>query len=203
MYLTLGAFALNFAACGKKNAELETDYASKKASAETLINQINTAKATMMTDHDNWMKAITDAWHKPGADTAKLNSLKSDLDKHMADGQAIGALEDSVKAYMNATPDQGDAFKNADDRLGTNYNDLNDKWKSFTDKHASLQKDITAAAVTTAGEAAKDTVKAAQAGKPAPKGEPKAAEPKKAAPHAEQKKETPKERHGAPMKSTD
>jgi hypothetical protein len=142
LYSAIGAFGLGIAACSKHDAALETDYATKKASAETLIGQINGASAALKSDHDNWMKVLNDAWAKPGADTAKITSLKSDLDKHMADGQALMALEDSVNLYMNATPDQADAFKNADDRLGTNSNDLSDKWKAFQDAHAKLQSSI-------------------------------------------------------------
>jgi chromosome segregation ATPase len=176
LYATLAIFAVGLAACSKRNPELETDYATKKASAETLIGQIDAAKSGMMADHDNWMKTLTDASAKPGADTSKINSLKNDLNKHMADGQAIAALEDSVKAYMNATPDQGDAFKNADDRLGTNFNDLNDKWKSFQDAHANLQKNIQQMAVTTAGAPMKDSTRAqAEIKKPVAKPEKKVA----------------------------
>jgi hypothetical protein len=147
LLITIGAFGFGMAACSKHDAALETDYATKKASAETLVGQINGATAGMKSDHDNWMKILNDAWAKPGADTAKIASLKSDLDKHMADGHAIMALEDSVNLYMNASPDQADAFKNADDRLGTNSNDLSDKWKAFQDAHAKLQSSIAPFAV--------------------------------------------------------
>jgi hypothetical protein len=142
LYITIGVFSFGIAACSKHDAALETDYATKKASAETLIGQINGASAGMKSDHDSWMKILTDAGTKPGADTAKIASLKADLDKHMADGQALIALEDSVNLYMNASPDQADAFKNADDRLGTNFNDLSDKWKAFQDAHAKLGQNI-------------------------------------------------------------
>jgi len=192
LYVAVAALSLNFAACSKKNAELETDYATKKASAETLIGQINAAKAGMMTDHDLWQKTVADAMAKPGSDAAKLGALKSDLDKHMTDGQAIGALEDSVKSYMNATPDQGDAFKAADDHLGTSFNDLNDKWKSFSDKHTELGKNIMAAVVTSAGDAMKkdSTAAKAEVAKPVAKKE----APKKEAPKTP---EASHEHHGA------
>src|SRR5690242_7200412 len=117
LFVTVAAFSLVLAACSKKNDQLETDYASKKASAQTLIDQIDKSAPGMMNDHTQWMAALDQAAAKPGADTSKINSLRNDMKQHMADGQAIHALEDSVKAYMNATPDQGDAFKNADDRL--------------------------------------------------------------------------------------
>ncbi|GEM_PF-2231834 len=199
LLLTVAAFSFGLASCSKRNTELETDYATKKASAETLIGQINTSMNTMKSDHDQWMKSLADAAAKPGADTSKLGSLKSDLQKHMNDMNTIMALEDSVKAYMNATPDQGDAFKNADDRLGTNFNDLNDKWKAFQDAHTNLQKDIQQFAVNTAGNAMqKDTMKAKEeVAKPekAPKKE--AAKPamkKEAATPASQEHQ----HHGAP-----
>ncbi|HET6402501.1 MAG TPA: hypothetical protein VFH95_14180 [Candidatus Kapabacteria bacterium] len=154
------ALSLNLAACSKKNTELETDYATKKASAETLINQIDSTMTSMKTDHDQWAAALAADAAKPGADTSKINSLKSDLAKHQADMAGITALEDSTKLYMTATPDQGDAFKNADDRLGTNFNDLSDKWKSFQDTHASLAQRVQQMAVTGAGTAITDTTKA-------------------------------------------
>jgi len=198
--LVAAVAALSFGAssCTKKNTELETDYNSKKASAQTLIDQIDKSTPTMMTEHDQWMKSLNDAAMKPGADTSKINSLKNDMNQHMADGTAIKALEDSVKAYMNATPDQGDAFKNADDRLGTNFNDLDSKWKSFQDKHASLGKSIGDLAVTTSGDAAKTQADAAKTNEPA-----KTAPVKKApAPAKEAPKPAPKptEHHGVPRK---
>lgn len=152
--------SLNLAACSKKNTELETDYATKKASAETLVNQIDSTMTSMKTDHDQWQAALAADAAKSGADTSKINSLKSDLAKHDADGAGIAALEDSTKMYMTATPDQGDAFKNADDRLGTNFNDLSDKWKSFQDTHTSLAQRVQQLAVTGAGAAITDTTKA-------------------------------------------
>ncbi len=154
------ALSLNLAACSKRNTELETDYAAKKASAETLINQINTSMTSMKSDHDQWLATLTMASVKPGADTAKIGALKADVAKHEANGDSINVLIDSTKAYMNATPDQGaDAFKNADDQLGTNFNDLNDKWKSFQDTHTSLAQQVQQYAVTAAGNAA-DTAQA-------------------------------------------
>jgi hypothetical protein len=198
----VAALSFGTSSCTKKNTEVETDYNAKKASAQTLIDQIDKSTPTMMTEHDQWMKALNDAAAKPGADTAKINSLKNDMNQHMADGTAIKALEDSVKAYMNATPDQGDAFKNADDRLGSNFNDLDSKWKSFQDKHASLGKSISDLAVTTSGDAAKteaDKKEAAKNNAPA-----KTAPVKKApAPAKEGSKPAPKpedkhEQHGSP-----
>ncbi len=167
-------FTLHLVACSKRNTELETDYAAKKASAETLINQINTSMTSMKNDHDQWMASLTTASAKAGADTAKISALKGDIAKHEADADSINVLIDSTKAYMNATPDQGDAFKNADDHLGTNFNDLSDRWKSFQDTHNSLQQQVQQLAVTTAGSAA-DTAQARvekkQAAKPAMKHE--------------------------------
>ena len=160
LYATVAVVAAGLAACSKRNPELETDYATKKASAETLTGQINTTMATMHTDHDQWMAALDGAAKKPGADTAKISSLRSDLQKHEGDMTAVMALVDSVKLYSNATPDKADEFKNADERLGTNFNDLNDKWKGFQDSHEKLQKDIQQTAVTAAGAPMKDSVKA-------------------------------------------
>jgi hypothetical protein len=190
LFVTIAAFCLGMSACSKKNDQLETDYATKKASAQTLLDQIGKSTDAMKADHATWSATLDAAWNKPGADTAKINSLRNDMKQHMADGQAIMALEDSVKAYMNATPDQGDAFKNADDRLGANFNDLNDKWKSFQDKHNSLQQSVQQFAVNTAGTAAGDTAKAKTEGKPAPK--PAKKEAPKPAPAPK-----PAEHHGA------
>ncbi|HZK76496.1 MAG TPA: hypothetical protein VFD13_06265 [Candidatus Kapabacteria bacterium] len=179
------AFSLNLAACSKQNTELETDYATKKASSETLVNQIDSTMTSMKTDHDQWAAALAADAAKSGADTGKINSLNADIAKHAADAATISALEDSTKMYMNATPDQGDAFKNADDRLGTNFNNLSDKWKSFQDTHASLSQRVQQMAVTTAGAAMTDTTKAKTEIK---KGPPPAMEMKKEAPKPEMHK---------------
>ncbi len=196
LFVVLATFTIGLAACSKKNPELETDYATKKASAQTLMDQIDKSMATMKTDHDQWMTTLSQASAKPGADTAKINSLKSDIAKHESDMAAIGTLEDSTKLYMNATPDQGDAFKNADDRLGTNFNDLNDKWKSFQDAHTNLQQQVQQLAVNAAGTAADSmATKASQPAKPEAK---KAPAEKKAAPAPAPEKH---EHHGAPRNS--
>lgn len=191
LYLTLGAFAgllsLSLNSCNKRNAELETDYATKKASAETLMGQINSAMTSMKDDHSKWAAALATA-KKPGADTTKLNELNGDLTKHEADMTAIVSLEDSVKAYMNASPDKADEFKAADEKLGTNSNDLSDKWKSYQDSHLKLGQAISVA--TVAAAAAPDTTK------------PKAEVKKKAAPKAEAAQPVIKtEAHGVPRKS--
>lgn len=161
LFAMAAIFSISLASCSKKNEQLATDYAAKKTSAQTLIDQINTSMTQMKTDHDQWMAALAAASTKPGADTAKVNSAKADMTKHMADMSAISALIDSTKMYMNASTDNEDSLKNADDRLGTNFNDLNDKWKSFQDTHASLQQRIQQLTVATAGAAAADTTKAA------------------------------------------
>src|ERR1017187_6427320 len=113
----IGAFSFGMAACSKHDAALETDYATKKASAETLIGQINGAMPGMKTDHDNWMKTLTDAAAKPGADTAKISAAKAALTQHEADMNTIAALEDSVNLYTNASPDQEDAFRSEERRV--------------------------------------------------------------------------------------
>ncbi len=175
----VAAFGFGLASCSKRNTELETDYATKKASAQTLIEQINQNMMTMHTDHDQWSATLTVSAQKPGADTTLINMVKANLAKHESDMAAISALIDSTKLYMNATPEQEDSLKTADDRLGTNFNDLNDKWKSFQDAHASLQQRIQQIAVTTAGNAAADTAKA----------------------KSEVKKAVPPQHHGVPRRS--
>lgn len=182
VYLVALALMPILSACSKKNPELETDYATKKASAETLMGQINSAVNTMKDDQTKWGAALDEASKKQGADTAKLNALRNNMKTHMDNANAIMALEDSVKTYMNATPDNADAFKNADDRLGTNFNDLSDKWKSFQDAHSKLGKDITDATVAAAGAPMKDETKASdEIKKPTakPHTEAKASEPAK------------------------
>jgi len=142
LLISLGVLSFGLAACSKHDAALEADYATKKASAETLVGQINGATSGMKTDYDNWMKALNDAVVKPGSDTGKVATLRAALKDHQNNSNWIVALEDSVNLYMNASPDQADAFKNADDRLGVNTNDLSDKWKAFQDTHASLGQSI-------------------------------------------------------------
>jgi phage shock protein A len=138
----VAVFTIGLASCSKKDEQLATDYATKKASAQTLIDQINQSMTTMHTDHDQWSAMLTTTWQKPGADTTSIGVLKSELTKHEADMATVSALIDSTKIYMNATPDQADSLKNADDHLGTSFTDLSDKWKSFQDAHASLQQRI-------------------------------------------------------------
>ncbi len=185
---TIAAFTIGLAACSKRNTELETDYATKKASAQTLIDQINTAMAGMNTDHTQWAATLATAAQKPGADTTVIGMIKADFAKHEADMAAVNALVDSTKQYMNATPDQADALKDADTKLGTNFNDLSDKWKSLQDAHTSLGQKITQLAAAPAA----DTTKAAA---PAAKAEPAKKEAAKAAAPA------PEQHHGAVRKS--
>jgi chromosome segregation ATPase len=185
----IATFSFGLASCSKKDEQLATDYATKKASAQTLIDQINQSMTTMHIDHDQWMATLTTAGAKPGADTATIGLVKSDLTKHEADMAAISALIDTAKMYMNASPDQADSLKNADDKLGTASTDLTDKWKSFQDAHASLQQRIQQLAVTSAVATAVDTTMAA-----AKKAEPAKRAPTAIVPPAEQ-------HHGAVRKS--
>ncbi len=165
--------SLTLAACSKRNTQLETDYATKKASAETLTSQIDSSMTQMQADFTQWKATLAADAAKPGADTTTINSIQSDLAKHEADKANLTALEDSTKMYLNATPDQGDAFKNADDRLGVNFNALSDKWKSFQDTHTSLGQRIQQLSVATAGAAAAVKVKKAPAKKMMKKAAPK------------------------------
>jgi chromosome segregation ATPase len=164
----VAVFTIGLAACSKRNTELETDYATKKASAQTLIDQINQSMTAMHTDHDQWSATLTVAVQKPGADSSLINLINADLTKHQADMAALSALVDSTKQYMNGTPEHEDSLKNADDHLGTNFTDLSDKWKSFQDAHASLQQRVQQLAVSSASAPAADTTKAAPAKKAAP-----------------------------------
>ncbi len=184
----LAAFTIGMAACSKKDEQLATDYATKKASAQTLIDQINQGMTTMHTDHDQWMATLATAAAKPGADTTMIGMVKSDLMKHEADMTALSALVDNAKMYMNATPDQQDSLKAADDHLGTATTDLTDKWKSLQDAHSSLQQRIQQIA---AAAPAADTTKAAA---PEKKAEPAKKAAPAAAPAAEQ-------HHGAVRKT--
>ncbi len=178
----VAVFTIGLAACSKRDTALETDYATKKASAQTLIDQINQSMTTMHTDHDQWAATLTTAAAKPGADTAMISMIKADFTKHEADMAAISALVDSTKMCMNGSPEQEDSLKNADDHLGTCFTDLSDKWKSFQDAHTSLGQRIQQLAVAAAAPA--DTAKAAP-----PEMKKEAAKP------------AAQEHHGAPRKS--
>jgi chromosome segregation ATPase len=167
IFAIIAVFSFGLGSCSKKDEQLATDYATKKASAQTLIDQINQSMATMHTDHDQWSALLTTAWQRPGADTTSIGVLQGELTKHKADMATVSALVDSTKMYMNASPDQADSLKNADDHLGTSFTDLSDKWKSFQDAHASLQQRIQQLATAAATPAA-DTTKAAPAMKVAP-----------------------------------
>jgi hypothetical protein len=155
----IAIFSFGLASCSKKDEQLATDYATKKASAQTLIDQINQNMATMHTDHDQWSALLITSWQRPGADTTSIGVLKGELTKHVADMTTVSALVDSTKMYMNAPPDKEDSLKNADDHLGTSFTALSDKWKSFQDTHASLQQRIQQLAT---GSTASDTASKAK-----------------------------------------
>ena len=72
----IAIFSFGLASCSKKDEQLATDYATKKASAQTLIDQINQNMATMHTDHDQWSALLITSWQRPGADTTSIGVLK-------------------------------------------------------------------------------------------------------------------------------
>jgi hypothetical protein len=154
--------------CNKRDQNVETNYNAEKASAETLISTINTDMTQMKTDHQQWTTTLAEAAKKPGADTSKINSILNRMKQHETDANNVMVLVDSVKQYMNVTSDNNDQLKAANDRLTSNVNDLQSKWKSLQDDHASLKTDVESFAVNAAGDAVKDTAKANSAAKTAP-----------------------------------
>lgn len=170
--------------CNKRDQNVETNYNAEKASAETLISQINTDMTQMKTDHQQWTTTLADAAKKPGADTSKINSIMNRMKQHETDANNVMVLVDSVKQYMNVTSDNNDQLKAANDRLSANVNDLQSKWKSLQDDHASLKTDVEGFAVNAAGDAVKDTAKANTAAKTAPATKPAAKNPHETAKHS-------------------
>jgi hypothetical protein len=166
----VAALSLATVACNKRDQNVETNYNAEKASAETLISTITTDMSQMKTDHQQWMTMLTDASKKPGADTSKINSIMNRIKQHETDANNVMVLVDSVKLYMNVTSDNNDQLKAANDRLTSNFNDLQSKWKSVQDDHASIKQDVEGLAVNTSSDAVKDTAKTNAAAKTSAKG---------------------------------
>jgi hypothetical protein len=158
---SLFVLAFFVASCAKRDENLITDYNAKKASAETLITEVNTGMEKMKTDHAAWEAKLTEASAVKGADTARINGFKNDIAKHNEEAAKLPALVDSTKLYTNASTDNDESLKFANDRLTENFDDLNNQWKSVMDEHHRLESDITAFLVNNAGDASKDSTKAA------------------------------------------
>ncbi len=158
MVLALGFIA---AACAKKDEALETDYNTKKATAQKLVDDVTAGMATMKADHAAIAAQLDSAAKTAKADTAKIAEFKKHEATHEEGIAALNAGIDSVKMYMNVTSDKPE-FKNADERLGANTDDLSNKWKAMTEGHAAMKAEIAGFLAGTASGAKAEAADAAK-----------------------------------------
>lgn len=151
------------ASCNKRDENLATDYESKKASADKLITEVNEGLTRMEPEHADMMKDL-DSAGLASKDSAKVNSIKEEMNRHMEQAAKVKALVDSVKAAMTLTTDNDDQLRAANDALGTHFDDLTSEWKALQDQHAKMQQDIQSFAVNAAGDAVVDSARLASGG---------------------------------------
>lgn len=161
-FFLLAALAIFAASCEKRDANLTTDFESKKASADKLVTEVNEGLARMDGEHASMMSDL-DSAGKASKDTSKVSGVREDMNRHMEQAARVKALVDSVSIYKAMTPENDDQMKAANDRLGTHFDDLSSEWKTLQDQHAKLQQDIQNFAVNAAGVAVVDSAKAANA----------------------------------------
>src|SRR5688572_31376791 len=151
-FFLLAVLAVFAASCEKRDANLTTDFESKKASADKLVTEVNEGLTRMETEHADMMSDL-DSAGKASKDTAKVNGVREDMARHMEQSARVKALVDSVSVYKAITPENDDQMKAANDRLGTLVDDLTSEWKTLQDQHAKLQQDILSFSVSAAGDA--------------------------------------------------
>jgi len=159
-FFLLAVLAVFVASCEKRDANLTTDFESKKASADKLVTEVNEGLSRMETEHADMMSDL-DSAGKASKDSARVNGVREDMTRHMEQSARVKALVDSVSVYKAMTPENDDQMRAANDRLGTHFDDLSNEWKTLQDQHAKLQQDIQGFAVNAAGEAVLDSAKAA------------------------------------------
>jgi hypothetical protein len=148
------------ASCAKRDENLVTDYESKKASADKLITEVNEGLARMEAEHASMMRDL-DSAGDASKDSARANAIRQDMTRHTDQSNKVKALVDSVKTYTTASTDNDEQLREANDRLGTHFDDLSNEWKTLQDQHAKLQQDIQDFAVGAAGDAVIDSARAA------------------------------------------
>jgi hypothetical protein len=159
-FFLLAALAIFASSCEKRDANLTTDFESKKASADKLVTEVNEGLARMEGEHASMMSDL-DSAGKASKDSSKVNGVREDMNRHMEQAARVKALVDSVSVYKAITPENDDQMKAANDRLGTHFDDLSSEWKTLQDQHAKLQQDIQSFAVSAAGDAVIDSANAA------------------------------------------
>jgi hypothetical protein len=159
-FFLLAALAIFASSCEKRDANLTTDFESKKASADKLVTEVNEGLARMEGEHASMMSDL-DSAGKASKDSSKVNGVREDMNRHMEQAARVKALVDSVSVYKAVTPENDDQMKAANDRLGTHVEDLTTEWKTLQDQHAKLQQDILSFSVSAAGDAVVDSAKAA------------------------------------------
>lgn len=159
-FFLLAVLAVFVASCEKRDANLTTDFESKKASADKLVTEVNEGLARMDAEHAGMMSDL-DSAGKASKDSSRVNAVREDMNRHMEQTARVKALVDSVSVYKAITAENDEQLKAANDRLGTHFDDLSSEWKTLQDQHAKLQQDIQGFAVAAAGDAVVDSAKAA------------------------------------------
>ncbi|HET6512419.1 MAG TPA: hypothetical protein VFH43_09525 [Candidatus Kapabacteria bacterium] len=159
-FFLLAVLAVFVASCEKRDANLTTDFESKKASADKLVTEVNEGLARMEGEHASMMSDL-DSAGKASKDSSRVNGVREDMNRHMEQASRVKALVDSVSVYKAITAENDEQMKAANDRLGTHFDDLSSEWKTLQDQHAKLQQDIQGFAVTAAGDAVVDSANAA------------------------------------------
>jgi hypothetical protein len=159
-FFLLAVLAVFAASCEKRDANLTTDFESKKASADKLVTEVNEGLARMDNEHASMMSDL-DSAGKASKDSSRVNAVREDMNRHMEQTARVKALVDSVSVYKAVTPENDEQMKAANDRLGTHVDDLTSEWKTLQDQHAKLQQDIMGFSVKAAGDAVIDSANAA------------------------------------------
>lgn len=159
-FFLLALIAVFAASCEKRDANLTTDFESKKASADKLVTEVNEGLTRMETEHADMMSDL-DSAGKISKDSSRINGVREDMTRHMEQTARVKALVDSVSVYKAMTPENDEQMRAANDRLGTHFDDLSSEWKTLQDQHAKLQQDIQSFAVNAAGDAVLDSANAA------------------------------------------
>jgi hypothetical protein len=170
-FVALALAGTSMIGCNKKDETLINDYNTKKAAADKLMADATAGATSMKADHQKWMSVLDSAVKLPNADTAKIAGFRQQIATHETEITAALADADSIKLYDNVSTDDNAKLVAANDRLGANMDDLNNKWKALTDSHSKLQSDIMAMLASPNSASAEKPVE-----KPAEK---KMAEPKK------------------------
>lgn len=160
LFVGLAIFA---SSCEKRDANLTTDFESKKASADKLVTEVNEGLTRIDAEHADMMGDL-DSAGKASKDSSKVKNVQEEMTRHMEQEARVKALVDSVSVYKAMTAENDEQMRAANDKLGTHFDDLSNEWKTYQDQHAKLQQDIQSFAVNAAGDAVIDSAKVANSG---------------------------------------